>query len=114
MDNQNLFTITLGTTLNARARAALIGLIDSVQPDGEQGREPNSIAEEVKRSVERTRLLATGTRFSAAQVCDLPKFSSGERKVLGREYRRAVEGAQPPVAKHIGRSKDRHAIYEKI
>jgi hypothetical protein len=114
MNNNNSLTIDLGN-LTPRARVALKALLDALRSD-DDGDAPDAInlAGEVAQAVKRTRRLKVGEEFRFSDVCDLGRLAPGMRKVLGRMYRQAVEGAEPSIARFVRRSKDRHAIYERL
>jgi hypothetical protein len=75
------------------------------------------IAGMVARAVAFARELAPGSEFHLDSVCprsDWDGLNSGERKIFGKAFRKAVEGGNPLVARHAGRTSGNKAIYRRV
>ena len=58
-----------------------------------------------------------GERFFLKDICDAQdweRISGGERKSLGKSFRKAVESSNHPIARHVGRTSSNQAIYERV
>lgn len=80
-----------------------------------------------RRSVDVEALLASAVKLATARQKD-SKFmlvdlfedkdwdalSGGERKSLGKGFRKTVEGMIPPVAKYVGRTSSNKAVYKRV
>ncbi|WP_137175937.1 DUF1413 domain-containing protein [Massilia sp. HP4] len=71
----------------------------------------------VARTVAFASELAPGSEFHIDDVCppsDWTALNSGERKIFGKAFRKAVEGSLPAVAVHVGRTSGNKAIYRRV
>jgi hypothetical protein len=63
------------------------------------------------------RALPAGKEFHLSELCpgaEWEALTSGERKILGKRFRGAVEASTPPIARHVGRTSNNQAIYRRI
>ena len=68
-------------------------------------------------AVQRAAAISAGTEFHLDDVCEIADWETlapGERKILGKSFRKAVEGHTPPIAKHVGRTSGNKAIYRRL
>jgi hypothetical protein len=71
----------------------------------------------LQSAVEQSKSLVPETEFLLVDICSVEDWnylSSGERKSLGKDFRKAVEGAEPQIARHVGRTTSNKAIYKRI
>jgi hypothetical protein len=101
--------VSLDTFINEALTAALAEPI--AQP-----RKTVSIDTILQNAVEQAKSLKVGTKFLLADICsfeDWESLSSGERKSLGKGFRKTVEGSEPQIAEHVGRTSGNKAIYRR-
>lgn len=75
-----------------------------------------NITDILQKTIECVKELETGKRFFLVEVCkseDWEALNSGERKQFGKVFRRAIEDAVIPLAKHVDRTKSNLAIYQR-
>jgi len=68
-------------------------------------------------AVQQAAAISAGTEFHLDDVCEIADWEAlapGERKILGKSFRKAVEGHTPPIAKHVGRTSGNKAIYQRL
>ena len=102
--------VSLDIFINEALRATLI------EPNP-PARRSISIETMLRNAVEGVKARVIGTEFNLFDICaieDWEALSSGERKSLGKNFRKAVEGAESPIAKYIGRTSSNKAIYRRI
>jgi hypothetical protein len=71
----------------------------------------------LSRLIERTTEIAAGEKFTLIDICeveDWESISGGERKGLGRNFRKAVEGVIPQIARLVDKTSSNKAIYERV
>jgi len=77
----------------------------------------NAASSLLPKLVASARALPSGSEFHLAKLCpasDWRAIGAGERKSLGKGFRKEVEGATPPIARHIGRTSNSQAIYQRV
>jgi hypothetical protein len=58
-----------------------------------------------------------GSEFKLIDLCtdeDWEALSGGERKSLGKGFRKAVEGMSLPIAKYVRRTSSNKAVYKRV
>ena len=71
----------------------------------------------INSAVEGARRKDKGTEFMLVDICageDWDALSGGERKSLGKGFRKAVEGITPPIAEFVRRTSSNKAVYKRI
>ncbi len=90
---------------------------DALDEPEDSGAREFDIAGIVAKAVALATMLAPGSEFHTDSVCppaDWNALNSGERKIFGKAFRKAVEGSTPPVAQHAGRTSGNKAIYKRV
>jgi len=67
--------------------------------------------------LERATAIKPDQQFHLDEICTPDEWnalSNGSRKSLGKEFRKAVENPQSPIAHHVGRTSSNKAIYQRI
>ena len=67
--------------------------------------------------VQRAVGIPVGVEFHLDDVCDKADWEAltpGERKILGKSFRKAVESHIPQIAEHVGRTSGNKAIYRRF
>ena len=75
------------------------------------------IDEILANAISRAKSLTEGSQFLLADLVPAVEWEligSGERKSLGKGFRKAVEGATPQLARHNGRTSSNKAIYVRM
>lgn len=71
----------------------------------------------VAQAVAQVQRQASGTEFLLVDLCtdeDWEALSGGERKSLGKGFRKAVESQDPPIARFVRRTSSNKAVYKRI
>lgn len=71
----------------------------------------------IAQLLERATAIKLGEQFYLDELCTPDEWnalSNGARKSLGKEFRKAVENPQSPIAHHVGRTSSNKAIYQRI
>ena len=71
----------------------------------------------IASAVDRVRTKQVGSEFMLVDLCtdeDWEALSGGERKSLGKGFRKAVEGMEPPVAIYVRRTSSNKAVYRRV
>ena len=71
----------------------------------------------IASAVESVRAVKVGTEFMLVELCaekDWDALTGGERKSLGKGFRKAVESMDVPIARHVRRTSSNKAVYERI
>lgn len=69
------------------------------------------------KALKEAQKLPVGESFFVKDLCsqaDWACLGAGERKVLGKYFRKKAENMAKPIAKWIGRTSSNQAIYEKV
>jgi len=76
---------------------------------------PLSADEILQNAVKRAKDIPVGEQFTLVDLCveDWEILSSGDRKRLGKEFRKAVENSKPITAEHIGRTSSNKSLYKR-
>ena len=102
--------ITLDTFINEAIKTILA---DPNSP----APKPISIDTILKNTVECAKKTPQGHEFLLVDICtddDWNALSSGERKSLGKGFRKAVETASPQIAEHVRRTNSNKAVYRRL
>lgn len=78
---------------------------------------PIKIEDILENTVECAKRKVTGEEFLLVDICtndNWNSLSSGERKSLGKEFRKAVENATPQIARHVRRTSSNKAVYQRV
>lgn len=68
-------------------------------------------------AVDKARAVEVGTEFMLVDLCaeeDWEALTGGERKSLGKGFRKAVESMDVPIARHVRRTSSNKAVYKRI
>ena len=79
--------------------------------------ERSTVADTVAKAIEAARAIPAGSTFHLDDICspdDWSALNGGERKILGKAFRKAVETGSPAIARHVGRTSGNKAIYERV
>jgi len=71
----------------------------------------------IASAVDRVHTKQIGSEFMLVDLCtdeDWEALSGGERKSLGKGFRKAVEGMKPPVASYVRRTSANKAVYKRV
>lgn len=71
----------------------------------------------IASAVDRARAQALGSEFMLIELCDNEDWealSGGERKSLGKGFRKEVEGMNPPIAEFVRRTSSNKAVYKRV
>ena len=71
----------------------------------------------LQSAVSAARSKPSGTKFVMQELCNHQDWESttpGERKVLGKKFRKIVESQDDWIAKHIDRTASNQAIYQRV
>ncbi|MCL1824916.1 MAG: single-stranded DNA-binding protein [Betaproteobacteria bacterium] len=71
----------------------------------------------IARAVDSVRNKEAGSEFTLVDLFsdeDWKTLSGGDRKNLGKGFRKAVEGLAPPIAKRVRRTSSNKAVYKKV
>lgn len=75
-----------------------------------------SVPDVLRKTCEKARAMPLGREFLLMDICDKSDWvslSSGERKTLGKQFKKMVEGTIPPIAKYVRRTSSNKAVYMK-
>ena len=89
---------------------------EKLEEPEDSGARDFDVAKTVAKAVAIASELATDSEFHIDSICppsDWNALNSGERKIFGKAFRKAVEGSNPPVAVHVGRTSGNKAIYRR-
>lgn len=76
-----------------------------------------NIEDVIASAVKQVRTREINSEFLLIDLCsneDWEALSSGERKSLGKGFRKEVENMQPPIAKYIRRTSSNKAVYKRV
>ena len=109
---------TRNIPLEVFIESAIRGAISSptVQPSLQPNRTDN-IETLLQSAVSAARSKPAGTKFFVQELCNPQDWESttpGERKVLGKKFRKIVECQDDWIAKHIDRTASNQAIYQRV
>ncbi|WP_062175091.1 DUF1413 domain-containing protein [Burkholderia sp. PAMC 26561] len=82
-----------------------------------EAEDKSTVADTVAKAIEAARAILPGNTFHLDDICspdDWSALNGGERKILGKAFRKAVETGSPAIARHIGRTSGNKAIYERV
>jgi hypothetical protein len=102
-----------GQTLDAYVTEALKAMIENatVPPVN------SDLGGLLAQLLERATAIKPDKQFYLDEICTPDEWnalSNGARKSLGKEFRKAVENPQSPIAHHVGRTSSNKAIYQRI
>lgn len=103
--------ISLNTFISEALNAVL------ASPSPVPARKAVNIDELIKSAVDRVHTEKIGSEFMLIDLCandDWEALSGGERKSLGKGFRKAVENMDPPIAIYIRRTSSNKAVYQRI
>jgi uncharacterized protein DUF1413 len=69
------------------------------------------------QALDRARAKEKGARFTVPELFPREEWrlvASGDRKTLGKLFRREAEAGKSPIARHVGRNKTNQAIYSRV
>ena len=102
--------VSLDTFISDAVNAAL------ANPSPSLVRPPVNVEHLISSAVERACAKASGSEFMLFDLCaqeDWEGLSGGERKSLGKGFRKAVELMEPPVAVYLRRTSGNKAVYQR-
>lgn len=103
--------ISLDTFISEALNAAL------VSPNPAFTRKTVNVDDLIAIAVDRVRTKEIGSEFMLIDLCtneDWEALSGGERKSLGKGFRKAVESMYPPIAAYVQRTSSNKAVYRRI
>lgn len=103
--------ISLDTFISEALNAAL------ASPNPVPARKAVNVDDLIASAVDRVRAKEIGSEFMLIDLCtdeDWEALSGGERKSLGKGFRKAVEGIEPPIAKYVRRTSSNKAVYKRV
>jgi hypothetical protein len=69
------------------------------------------------QALERARAKEKGARFTVPELFSRDEWrfiAAGDRKTLGKLFRREAEAGKAPIARHVGRNEMNQAIYSRV
>lgn len=103
--------ISLDTFISEALNAAL------ASPNPVPVRKTVNVDDMIASAVDRVRTKEIGLEFMLIDLCtddDWEALSGGERKSLGKGFRKAVESLAPPIAKYVRRTSSNKAVYKRV
>ncbi|KVC62691.1 hypothetical protein WI72_09600 [Burkholderia ubonensis] len=103
--------ISLDTFISEALNAAL------ASPNPVPARKAMNVDDLIASTIDRVRKKEIGAEFMLVDLCtdeDWDALSGGERKSLGKGFRKAVEGVVPPIAVYVRRTSSNKAVYRRI
>lgn len=76
-----------------------------------------NISQLIAGAVNRVYAKQIGTEFMLIDLCveeDWEALSGGERKSLGKGFRKALEGMVPPIGQYLRRTSSNKAVYKRV
>ena len=103
--------ISLDTFISEALNAAL------ASPNPAPARKSVNVEDLIASAVGHASTKEIGAEFMLIDLCaneDWEALSGGERKSLGKGFRKAVESLAPPVAKYVRRTSSNKAVYKRV
>ena len=103
--------VSLDTVISEALNAAL------ASPSPVSARKAVNVDDVIASAVDRVRTKEVGSEFMLIDMCtdgDWEALSGGERKSLGKGFRKAVEGTETPIAKYVRRTSSNKTVCERV
>lgn len=103
--------IGLDTFISEALNAAL------ASPNPVPARKVVNVDDLIASAVDRVHTKEIGSEFMLIDLCaneDWEALSGGERKSLGKGFRKAVEGMTPSIAEYVRRTSSNKAVYRRV
>lgn len=103
--------ISLDTFISEALNAAL------ASPCSLPARKAVNVDDLIASAVGRASTKEVGSEFMLIDLCtdeDWEALSGGERKSLGKGFRKAVEGIEPSIAMYVRRTSSNKAVYQRV
>lgn len=103
--------ISLDTFISEALNAAL------ANPNPVPARKSVNVDDLIASAVDHVRTKEVRSEFMLIDLCaneDWEALSGGERKSLGKGFRKAVESMDPPIAVYVRRTSSNKAVYQRV
>lgn len=107
-----------GQTLDEFVATAIAEKVKGARAQASSAASSNGKSETVlETALDRARVRKKGDQFTVRELYsreEWEKLTSGDRKSLGKQFRREAEAGKSQIARHVGRNDANQAIYSRV